>query len=129
MECAKMFGFDNKAEYIKAYNERFYDLSAKFQPCGTPTSIKKDYWFDLAFVQDRIQFEWTHLTRDGEELPTHVTFTRTGSEGSYMIVAYVQGLRKVKEAEEKVQEANWLRLPDCRVHRQHAQRTSGIVYG
>ena len=94
MEAVKMFGYEDRAKFIKDFNENFFDLSAKYQPCGTPTTEKKDWVFREAYLKGRIQLEWTHLTIDGKEIPTHATLTKVETEDSHMIVTFVKDLRK-----------------------------------
>lgn len=108
MECVKMFGYTDKNEFIKEYTEEFYKLSAKQQPCGTPTPEKFEIVFNEAYSNGRTQFEWLHLSRYGEEIPIHVTFTRMDYQDRHVMVAYCQDLRKIKATEKREQESSEL---------------------
>ena len=101
METFKLFGFTNKAKFIKEYNKRFFDFSAEYQPCGTPATDKKEEVLRQVELQGRLQTEWTHLDINGEELPVSVTFTRIEIDGSPFNLVCDIDLREIKLAREK----------------------------
>ena len=105
MEAVKLFGLSTKEEFIKALNERYHDFFPPFQPCRTKTTDKLKWLFEQATTNGRVQLEWMHLTADGQELPTSVTFVRVEYKDSFMLVAYVNDLREVKAAQAKEREA------------------------
>ena len=100
-QAAKMFGFENKMQYI----ERFNELSPEFQPCGTPTSEKIVRLLNEAFEHGYAHFEWMHQTVSGEPLPSEITLVRFMRQNRYMLVAYASDLRPIKTAMAKVQQS------------------------
>ena len=100
-QAAKMFGFEDKKQYI----DRFNELSPEFQPCGTPTSEKITNYLNYAFEHGYANFEWMHQTIDGEPMPSEITLVRFMRQNKYMLVAYASDLRPIKAAIQKVQES------------------------
>ena len=105
MEAAKIFGLASKEEFVSAFNDRFYDFFPPQQPCGTATKNKIEWLFETATIQGRVQLEFEHLTNDGGELPTEVTFVSVDYHDTMIFVAYVRDLREVRIAKVKEREA------------------------
>jgi len=98
-EAVRIFGFDDKVDFIKSVSEDFTTLFTPVQPCGTPTSIKISWIFGRADAGARLKYDVSNLTKDGEELPSEVTIQRIDYDDTYMFVAYIQDLREAKKAE------------------------------
>jgi len=103
-QAVKMFGLSSKEQYI----ERFYDLSPKRQPCGTPSREKAADCLREAFSKGHAQLEWMHQTLSGEPLPAEVTLARFAQRGKQMVASYtvdlrptVASMRRELEAEER----------------------------
>jgi len=94
MEAVKLFGFENKEQFIKARNERFFDIFPQQQPCGSTTRDKIDWLYEKIAEKGYIQLEWAYLTADGEDLPAELTFVRIEHCDTIMFVAYVHDLRE-----------------------------------
>jgi len=109
VECnimaAKTFGFDNKAEYMHAYNSDFWGFAAEIQPCGTPSREKVPQTVAQVIAEGCVEFEWLHRTRTGEEILLNVTMTRIQLDESFVLVSYLQDLRPLKKAEAQRVEA------------------------
>ena len=98
METVKLFGFGDKATFISEYNGRFFDFSAEYQPCGTPTIEKKEKVFSEARLLGRLQSEWVHLDVNGDEIPISATFTRVEAEGAPFVLVCGIDLREIRLA-------------------------------
>ena len=105
-EAVKLFGFDSKANFVKAFNERFHEFFPDEQPCGTATKDRVSSLFDEVEAHGRAQFEFTQLTGDGEVMPAEVTLVRVNYGDTFMFVSYLRDLRDAKAAEEKERENN-----------------------
>jgi len=101
MEAVRLFEYDSKEKFIQAFNERFFDFSEEYQPCGTPTTEKKGYIFGKAASEGRYKTQWSHRTADGKELPTEAIIIRIDYDNDYMLASYVRDLREAKEAEKQ----------------------------
>ena len=104
MEAVRLFGYDSKERFMREFNERFFDFSEKYQPCGTPTTEKKGYIFSRAASDGKYRTEWLHRTADGKELPTEAIIIRIDYDDDYLLASYVRDLREVKETERKKRE-------------------------
>jgi len=93
-QSMRMFGLSNKEEFVK----HFYDLSPKYQPCGTLTEKRAVQFLDEAFDNGFAWSEWMHVTTGGEELPAEITLVRFNRQGKNMVIAYTNDLRPVKTA-------------------------------
>ena len=106
MEAVRMFGYTNKEQFISTFAERSADFFPLHQPCGISTSDKLHWLFNQTAKNGRVQIEWEHLTCNGEELPTEVTFIRVDYEDTFMFVAYIRDLREIKVVSKKEKEAS-----------------------
>lgn len=104
-ETVKLFGFTDKATFIKEFNQRFFDFSAEYQPCGTPTKVKIGEVFGQTRLQGRIQVEWLHLNVEGKEIPINATLTMVEIEDKPMILVCDADLREIRIAKAKKVEA------------------------
>ena len=105
MEAVRLLEFSSKNEFITEFNERFFNYSAEYQPCGTLSTQKAETMFDIAADEGRNTFEWLHLTANGSELPTEATIVRIDYQDTYMLAAYVSDLRQIKQAMAEAQSA------------------------
>lgn len=99
IECndaiVRMHGLRDKAQYI----ERFLTLSPPRQPCGASSPRMALAELNKTFDEGYTQFEWMHLTADGEPLPTEITMVRVMINGKPLAAGYVRDLRELKKAE------------------------------
>jgi len=103
--AAKMFGFADKDDYI----EHFAELSPERQPCGGVSADMVHNNLTTVFeTGETLNIEWIHQTLDGKPVPVEVTLVRFERGDKYMIAAYTQDLRAIKEVIAKEQEANEL---------------------
>jgi len=104
MEAVRLFGFENKEQLIKVFNERFFDIFPPQQPCGTATRDKVDWIYEKTTKEGYARLEWAHLTADGEDLPTEITFVHIEHDDTILFVAYVQDLReKIKMEKQRLE--------------------------
>ncbi len=97
----KLFGFDNKEEYLAA----FKSLSPTYQPDGKLSSEEMDHKLLDAYEKGFTQFEWTHLHKDGTPIPTEITLVRTVYKNEDIILAYTRDLRELKASQAQALEA------------------------
>ncbi len=97
----KLFGFDNKKEYLAA----FRTLSPKHQPNGRLSEVETDEKLRQAFAQGYANFEWMHLHKDGTPIPAEITLVRTMHKDEEVVLAYTRDLRELKASQAKAQEA------------------------
>jgi PAS domain S-box-containing protein len=100
-EALKLFGVATKQEYVK----RFFDFWPERQPDGQKSAEKVPSLFQKAFEEGHAQFEWLHMV-DGEPMPTEVTIVRVEYGGDHVLAGYTRDLRKLKEAQAKMREAD-----------------------
>jgi len=96
---AAIFGYENKAEYMAAYNEDFYNFAQQTQPCGTPSHERVQQIRAQLVKKGYCNFEWMHLTRMGEELLLDISMVRVKRADVFLWVSYLQDLLPLKEAE------------------------------
>jgi len=87
--AVEIFSLKDKQEFI----DRFYDLSPKFQPCGTPSHELSKRYVQLAFKVGKAKFEWIHQKLDGEKIPCEVSMIRAEWKGKTILVCFVRDLR------------------------------------
>ncbi|MCL2386176.1 MAG: response regulator [Defluviitaleaceae bacterium] len=108
-EAVRLFGLGDKENFIKQFNERYYDFFPPYQHCGTPTKEKSDMVFHALMTHGKVTLEWTHLTAKGEIFPADVTLVRVGYGDAQTGVVYIRDLREEKKAEAKRLEDNeWI---------------------
>ena len=98
-QCVKLFGLDNKDEFITRYEE----LSPPYQPCGMPSLEKA-----AAIVQETMQkgytrTPWLHQNvKTGEEIPVEVIFVLLKpSDDRELIVGYNIDMRPIIKVQEE----------------------------
>jgi len=96
-QVASLFGAASKEEFIEE-NERYYP---KYQPCGTPSKEKETVLLKQVLQDGYLQFEYTHLTVDGEDLPLEFTYVRLHNNDKTTIVGYAYDLRHIRLIEKQ----------------------------
>ena len=104
-QTAEMFGVSDPKDFT---GERFYGFSPECQSCGAKSRETYRSFLEEAYRNGHARFEWMHLTKDGEPLPTEVSVRRFDRKGKDMLVSYTVSLREIKAAMEKEREANEL---------------------
>jgi len=92
----QLFEIDDPREFID-FPE---DFSPTHQPCGTPSFEKSAKYMEEALANGFVEFEWTHLTSYGEEIPCRVSLNRTELQGKQGIVGLTIDLRQEYQKEE-----------------------------
>ena len=105
MEAVRMFEFADKETCSKALDEQFLKPSPEYQPCGMLSDEKARQVTDRAALKGRYQFDWMHLTANGEELPAKVTVVKMPLGDTFALVSYVQDLREIRSAQELERES------------------------
>jgi len=97
-EALKIFGVAKKSDFIKNYHH-FYP---EFQPDGRDSmAISRDYFHRLMNGDtDKIKFEWTFQTNNGELLPVDTTAVKIMWKGVRLCLSYSRDLREEKENEQ-----------------------------
>ena len=83
--------------------DNLYAYSPEFQPCGTPTPTKASMYYQKAFKEGYVRFEWLHKRSDGELIPTECIYKTYKSKGKTMLLSYTIDLREVKKAMAEMQ--------------------------
>jgi len=91
-EIERLFGLSDKKEFIENSNDFF----PEYQPSGEASADMLVRYIDEAFEEGYCKFEWMHQKRDGEQVPTEVTFVRVKLRGDYAIAGYIRDLRELK---------------------------------
>jgi len=91
-EIVRLFGLKGKHEFI---NEVF-DYFPEYQPSGDISKEKVNKYIDEAYEEGYCRFEWVHQKRDGEQIPTEVTFVRVKFRGEYAVAGFIRDLRELK---------------------------------
>ncbi|MCL2184659.1 MAG: ATP-binding protein [Treponema sp.] len=91
-EIERLFGLTNKKDFI----ENSSDFFPEYQPSGEASADSLTRYIDDAFEEGSCRFEWMHQKRDGEQIPTEVTFVRVKLRGEYAIAGYIRDLRELK---------------------------------
>ena len=102
-ETARMFGLDDKQEFI----DRFFDFSPKYQPDGQLSADASVAYVKKVFKEGKSVFEWMHKKKDGTLIPTEVTLVRIAHNSEhnvarYAVAAYVRDLREYKKMMEEI---------------------------
>ncbi|MCL1992873.1 MAG: PAS domain-containing protein, partial [Spirochaetes bacterium] len=113
-ECAKMFGFKTKADFVKtleaeSLTKPLLEIAAftpAFQPCGTPSAEKAAGLVQKAREKGFVKFEWEFLDAHGERLPCELVIAGADLQYEHSFVSYIRDLREEKKAQALVQEAN-----------------------
>jgi PAS domain S-box-containing protein len=100
-EAERLFEVSSKQEFIKS----FFEFSPEFQPDGQKSQNKAYALFKKTFEDGYAYFEWIHIINN-ERVPCEVTLVRVKYYDDYIIAGYTRDLRKLKEAEAKMREAD-----------------------
>jgi len=95
----KMYGADDKEQFIKNYTQNPQDYVPEFQPSGERSIGAYEKLFEKSKKADYVQFDWVHRTPQGEVFPTEITLTRLKTDTSTEYVAYVHDMREIKRLE------------------------------
>ena len=103
VEELSLYGVANKQECQK----RFFDLSPKFQP---NQKLSEDMFMEnldsVLASGVPMRFEWMHQGINGEPLPCDIIIKRIKYGKKYILAAYKYDLRKIKDKEFKLVEAD-----------------------
>ena len=108
----KILKLESKRDYI----ERFFDYAPEYQSDGTKTTDKFAALFSEAYDNGYSRTIWLHQTSAKEPVPGDVVIVRIDLKDSYMFAAYMQDLRPLMEASEKISEiekTNKLIIESC----------------
>jgi signal transduction histidine kinase/CheY-like chemotaxis protein len=98
-EAMRMFEIPDKAEYLAT----FPDLSPEKQPDGRNSKEASLKFFDDVLEKGYTVMEWEHILRSGESLPCTVTGVSSTYKGQTVIIAHVQDMRGIREAQRLTQ--------------------------
>ncbi|MCL1915791.1 MAG: ATP-binding protein [Desulfovibrionaceae bacterium] len=97
-----LFKASKKEEIITA----FYDLAPEYQPNGRSSKEASFDAISKAHSDGYYSLEWVHKSIDGELIPCEVTLVRVKYKDEYIAAGYARDLRKQKEADAKIREAD-----------------------
>ncbi|HIW20650.1 MAG TPA: diguanylate cyclase [Candidatus Dorea intestinavium] len=95
----RLFGEKSKDKLLESFHENF---SPKYQPDGSLSSEKSQWQLEISFERGSYEFEWLHQSSTGELIPTQVKLSRILWHGTYVVSSYIQDLRELRDAEQKV---------------------------
>ena len=96
----RLFDAPSKKELL----EDFFLYSDPIQPNGM---FSGEYARELvmgAIADGERIAGWTHRNRNGDSIPSEVTFKRIGYDGTYLTIVYIRDLRAEIMAQEEVRE-------------------------
>ncbi|MCL2031531.1 MAG: ATP-binding protein, partial [Oscillospiraceae bacterium] len=99
-EAVRLFELSGRQEF----EERFYDLSPEYQPCGRKSDEFMQELLLKARQEGQCHFEWMHQKFSGEPIPCEVTLIRAEHGGEIIVAAYARDLRELKATAEKARE-------------------------
>ncbi|MEC7276068.1 MAG: PAS domain S-box protein [Bdellovibrionota bacterium] len=99
----KLFGVETLEEFRKLGP---WDLSPKYQPCGTPSAKKAEEVINKAMVSGHHFFEWTHLTLDKREVPVTILLTKIEENGKVILHAMLRDISEQKHLEKQLVQTN-----------------------
>ncbi len=91
----QLFGYDNKEEYLA----NFRNLSPEHQPDGRLSLEYIEKNLLLAFDEGYYRFEWLHIDRNRNFIPTEITLVRSTYKNEEIILAYTRDLREIKASQ------------------------------
>jgi PAS domain S-box-containing protein len=98
----KLFGCKDEKEFTSLTPA---DLSPKYQPDGTVSSIKAQEMIKIAMEKGSHFFEWMYKRMDGTEFPATVLLTSTELNDKKVLQATVRDITESKKAEKEMKEA------------------------
>ncbi|MCL2226932.1 MAG: ATP-binding protein [Oscillospiraceae bacterium] len=99
--AVELLGLTDKHAYI----DNFLDFQPETQPCGTPSTVKFKQLYTQAFKEGYVRNLWLQRHANGEPIPGGLTLVRLDLKDTPMVAAYLQDLRPLREASEKIREA------------------------
>ncbi len=98
----KLFGCKDEKEFTSLTPA---DLSPKYQPDGTVSSIKAQEMMKIAMEKGSHFFEWMYKRMDNTEFPATVLLTSTEIKDEKVLQATVRDITESKKAEKEMKEA------------------------
>ena len=92
-ENVRLFGLRNKQEFM----DHVSDFSPEYQPDGSLSSEKCEYFIKKAFEDGRCVTEWMYQKPDGTLIPAETTLVRVAHDGDYAVAEYMRDLREHKK--------------------------------
>ncbi|MCL2853984.1 MAG: ATP-binding protein [Defluviitaleaceae bacterium] len=105
LECAKLFGFDSKEEFMQGISGKFFEFAPPNQPCGTSSLSKSQVLIQNVLLSGRAQFEWTIQRQDGTTIPIEATATATTYQGALSLIITARDLTESLKRRQLEQEA------------------------
>ncbi len=102
LEMARIFGFDNKEDYI----ENIDKLNPEYQPDGQKSFDKGQKIIAETMEKGHAKTQWTHISLSGEEIPFDVTLISSFLQGQPVILAFMKDLREHLETMKRLREAD-----------------------
>jgi len=97
----ELFVVRAKKELLANFNKCY----TEFQPCGTPTVIKRKQMIERAVNEGRFSGdEWLYLLPDGERLPVEATWVYCLQNDKPVVLVYAHDLRPTKASMKRQQE-------------------------
>ncbi|MDR2168340.1 MAG: PAS domain S-box protein [Clostridiales bacterium] len=116
-EALRMFGFEDKNDFIERFSGRMVEFSAPIQPCGLSAAhMMKDLRAKAVASKTRTKFEWVYVNKDGAEIPAEVTVANIPMGETFVMVMYIHDLSDIRTALDKEKELftlNQLYLDAC----------------
>ncbi|MGF6375436.1 PAS domain S-box-containing protein [Clostridiales Family XIII bacterium PM5-7] len=100
-----VLGVSDAEEYAIGFSSF---LNPEYQPDGERSDEKGKRLFSEAIEHGFLRFDWTYLTKSGEELPVETSLIRAETLEGPQIVAYSRDLREIKREQAKAEEATAL---------------------
>jgi PAS domain S-box-containing protein len=98
----RLFGCKDEKEFASL---SIADLSSKFQPDGTLSSLKAKEMIAIAIERGSHLFEWRHRRVDGSEFPATVVLSKMELDGRTVVLGAVRDITPQKEAESALRES------------------------
>ncbi|MCL2231615.1 MAG: methyl-accepting chemotaxis protein [Treponema sp.] len=94
-----LFGFSDRQEYYQNFNS----ILPEFQPDGSRSVDKVDWYIRATLVKGRERFPWMYQTLSGEPMPADVTLVRVDFQGKPHVMEFTQDMREMQEIRKKEQ--------------------------
>lgn len=86
----KLFRLENKRRFL----DDPFIISPECQLDGTPSTEGAVIHIEKAFKEGYCSFSWTHVTIDGEEIPTESIFVRRVYKDEHILVGFIRDRRQ-----------------------------------
>ncbi|AEF84402.1 PAS domain protein [Treponema primitia ZAS-2] len=102
-EALKLFDVSTKKELIEGFSRFsvFIQMDGSISNERISREIAETYR-----TGKRLEFEWMHRSSKGEFIPAEVILVRVAWQDDYRVVAYTRDLRKLKESEDLLHQAD-----------------------